>query len=308
LVKRIPDDPAWLVGFLKEASGKSYAPAEAELGLAEVTGQFSGIAVNVVDGKFLIDSAMRQGSPDAELAEGLYLRELAAGGNPLTNQSFMKLGPDASAACDHLRKAASGGRNQAWYYLAEVEACLGKCADALRDMQIGANAGYWAARTALGTWYEFGIFRPSDINRAQQWYLAATEDPRDIKDSALELAQFYERNNDLPRADENAFEWYSKAAEAGDLGSKHKVAMDKLVGMGTKVDIAGGLSLLQTAAAGGNAEALLELGILQMEGVLVPRDVAAARRSFEVSAKAGNTEARTYLQWLDSSAQGKSIK
>jgi len=279
------------VALLRDAAAKGYAPAQARLGWAEVGGQTPGISRALVDGERLIQDALRQGRCLAMKSGAMFS---PANAKPQT------VGPEAASACEHFRKAGNAGRNQSWRYLALVEVSLGRTTDAIHDLQRGADAGDGQARLALGSWYEFGRFVPRDLVLALKWYLAATADSQALTDSAKTVGEFYMRNANFPNAAEKSFEWLSRAADAGDLDAKFNVAYCKLSGTGTQMDIPGGLTLLRSAATAGQADALVALGRYQLSGILIPRDVSAARKSFELAAQRGNEMAQLYLRWMSS--------
>lgn len=57
------------------------------------------------------------------------------------------------------------------------------------------------------------------------------------------------------------------------------------------------VALLQQAAAGGNAQAHYDLAKVYTDGVVVPRDLGAARESIQESARLGNPEAVRVIGW-----------
>ena len=66
-------------------------------------------------------------------------------------------------------------------------------------------------------------------------------------------------------------------------------------------DTGRGVKMVTQLSDLGYAPAQRRLARLYLEGLLVPRDLAKAKQLFEKAAKAGDTEARQYLQWIEQS-------
>jgi len=88
----------------------------------------------------------------------------------------------------------------------------------------------------------------------------------------------------------------SAAAIQGDLASERQLGEAMVFGVGgTEQDVAGGLELLEKAAASGDALAQASLGKILLDGYYLPAEPERARSLLEEAATAGVVEAQTTL-------------
>jgi TPR repeat protein len=93
-------------------------------------------------------------------------------------------------------------------------------------------------------------------------------------------------------ANRDALRYIQRAADAGSIEGAHRLAIVYAQGLaGTPRDEARALDLFQRAAAAGHTRAQINLGILYLRGLGVPRDIVNARAWLEKAAASGDPQA-----------------
>lgn len=109
------------------------------------------------------------------------------------------------------------------------------------------------------------------------------------------LAQLYESGKGFSSSPADAFYWYKKAADQGNLASQLKVAEFTERGLGTAKNTDTAVEYYSKAALQGERGALLKLGKWHLDGTNVAKDEALAIDYITKSAKKGSPEASSIL-------------
>jgi len=96
-----------------------------------------------------------------------------------------------------------------------------------------------------------------------------------------------------------SFKWYSRAAEAGNVGALYNLGVCYRDGKGVAADARAAVKWWTRAAEAGLAEAQHNLGVCYATGAGVVRDFAAARMWWMRAAAAGIAEASASLARLN---------
>lgn len=123
----------------------------------------------------------------------------------------------------------------------------------------------------------------------------------------LKLGQAYQSGNGVPKDDQQAAEWYSKAAEQGNAEAEFNLAVMYLTGQGVKQDDQQALKWFLKAAREGNATAMYNLGALYYGGNGIPVDDVMSYAWFTLANDAGYPKAAEAVQRAESD-QKRSIQ
>lgn len=114
------------------------------------------------------------------------------------------------------------------------------------------------------------------------------------------LGLIYYEGRHVTRDEELAQQWFEKAAAAGNTSAMNNLGLlyEHPLSTGTSPDYRLARSWFEKAVAAGDASGMFHLGVMYEESEGVTRDYQAARRLYEIAAKAGNTDAQERLQHL----------
>jgi TPR repeat protein len=133
---------------------------------------------------------------------------------------------------------------------------------------------------------------PADPARAVQLFQRAALAGDGI--AAVHLGTMYESGDGLPKDPNKAFEWYARVAgREPDAAFKYASALLANPGLTTSPDHGAAIERLEFAASRGHREAQRLLGALYLEGRVVEKDPAAARRWLEAT---GDDTAESHRQ------------
>ena len=100
--------------------------------------------------------------------------------------------------------------------------------------------------------------------------------------------------------DNEAFEWFEKAASQGDVESQVKLASSYFVGSGVEKNDKEAFLWAQKAFDNGDRDqACCLLGILYLQGKAVSTDALAAYRLFKIGAENGNEQANDFKKQME---------
>ncbi len=113
-------------------------------------------------------------------------------------------------------------------------------------------------------------------------------------------AQLAEADAALARRDTPAAAaiYESLITDPAELEARYQLSLLLNIGLGMPADPARGERLLEEAAAGGHAKAMMGLGYMLVEGELMPRDVPRGLALLERAAGLGNAEAMYSLAFI----------
>ncbi|MEM9250237.1 MAG: caspase family protein [Pseudomonadota bacterium] len=106
------------------------------------------------------------------------------------------------------------------------------------------------------------------------------------------------REDPMPGRFETAASLLQRAAAQGDAAAMTEVGVLHLRGRGVARDYEAALALFRDAAAAGDAPAMVLIGILHQDGLGVPRDAAEAVTWFRRGAEAGEADAMKLMGWM----------
>jgi uncharacterized protein len=140
-------------------------------------------------------------------------------------------------------------------------------------------------------------------DEAFTWYTRAAEHGQVRAQYCL--AELYAQGLGVRKSQSEAAKWYRRAAELGD--DQAQCALGKLYesGEGVPHDDLEAANLYRRAADQGNAKAQNNLGMMYARGVGVPKNLDEARKWLVLSAAKGNTEALANLDILGQEATAK---
>jgi hypothetical protein len=139
--------------------------------------------------------------------------------------------------------------------------------NALFDVQKrAAREGNVFSAALVAQCYADGIGTAKNLDSAIEYYTIAAEKGSVLSQRRLGLALFNRRQN------ERAFEWFERAADAGDVNSVFMVGRMYLQGRGTARNASRGVDFLLRAAREGHANAMLMLADCYIDGDGVTRN------------------------------------
>lgn len=136
----------------------------------------------------------------------------------------------------------------------------------VRAMESAAAEGNVFAATLMASCYEQGIGVTRNKDRMMQLLEAAAEKGSVISETRLALAYLNKRDA------RNAFRWFERASEAGDINAAYYTGKLLLEGKGTAKDPRRGADILLDAAQRGHANAMFMLGECYINGDGVTRN------------------------------------
>lgn len=199
-------------------------------------------------------------------------------------------------------KAMACGSISAHKRLGAMYSQMGMVEEGLRLTQIAADQGDVEAMANLGVFYGFEDYKILDHEKSFYWldkaielgYIGAYKNKaielfllghfdeavevfkeaslKGLPDAEHMIGFLYQKQKDS----HNAFIWYKKAAEKGYVPSESIVGTYYLNGNAGTVDVKKGLSLIESAASKGYAEAIHNLAVLHERGIGVQQNIAYA--------------------------------
>jgi serine/threonine protein kinase len=167
----------------------------------------------------------------------------------------------------------------------------GHDAEAVTWYRKAADAGDLPSLFRLGQLLHLGKGVPQNALDATAKIKAAAE--AEYQPAFMALGERYELGLGVPRrSDNNAYIWYLKAAEKGDVAAQAKVGDWLTRGKGIDKDEAAGVTWLQRAADRGNRDAQYGLGMAMIRGRGVPRSDSLGFTWVKKAAEQGHVEAQ----------------
>ena len=149
-----------------------------------------------------------------------------------------------------------------------------------------ANNDNGRAQCRLGEMYHHGMDEvEKNVTKAIEWYEKAANNGN--AQAAFALYEIYNQGWDVKKDKAKALEWYKKAADNG-LDEAQEILRETEV----YSQIA---EQYKKAAADGDTEAQIQLGLMFIEGLGVEQDYAKAKELFEIAAASGDAFAQGCL-------------
>lgn len=255
---------------------------EAKLRMAEMLALGQGAPRDIETGLAIVRDLERQGNAGAWTLLGDFYSRPDLG----------VAAPDLERAYEYYRRASVTGDTSATLRMGEMWA-RGQGTE--QDVEAGraavkglAESGNPFALVSLGGLLVSGDAGPVDVGAATAVLEKAASLGR--SEALLRLGDLYSENGPVPADYGKALDYYRRAAAQGDVVGRLRVAEMTIRGQGTKQDLEGGLSALDSIAGTGDANALLLLGNLYAASgsSVVPPDLPKAFGYYRRSADAGN--------------------
>lgn len=290
-----PVDGKRLIEMVKTSADLGFLPARARYGVILLNTDLverSGVTPNKAAGLAMLKDALAKGDPDAHLYMGTLLQRGVGG-----------VGRDPTEAERLLRKAIELGAKRAWFVLALLYYEQRNATAALASMREGAEAGDPMAQLSLASWYGSGTNTKVDPEAAFLWMSKAAEGQKYLAAAHARLAEYYARGFGTGPDQRKAYQWFEVAARLGDKRSAMEMADRRLRSVGCDLDVRGAVRILMQLSNARYPPAESRLARLYLEGLLVERDLRRAKDLFNKAATGGDSEARTYLRWLEIAEQ-----
>lgn len=154
-------------------------------------------------------------------------------------------------------------------------------------LEVAANLGHAEAQAVMGQWRLDGHGVERDPQQALQWFLRAAQLGHAM--AANMAGRCHEQGWGTPPDFDKAAHWYRQALKLGDLPeARYNLANLTAAGQGVPRDHVQAHALYRAAAAQGYAKAWAKLGRYHEDGVVVPRDEAAAFDCYRRGAEGGD--------------------
>jgi len=283
------------IDMLEKAAAQGHAAASLLLARVYLTGNTAGAARNPERAAALLLAAAEQGNGEAQYYLGLLyqngsgvekdleqaftlFKSAAENGNQASQYELSKAyangrgtDVDGEKALHWLRAAANSGLGDAQFFLAGAldsgqGAPLDR-AEALGWYRRAAENGVPIAQRILGSKYLAGDDTTApDPNEALRWLTLAAQagDPGAMHN----LAVAYGGDHNIARNDAKALKWYAAGSETGLARSTYALAQYYELGRGLPVDIKQAALLYREAFEQGDKRAALRLGYLTGQGAL----------------------------------------
>lgn len=301
--KGMPRDPAKAEEYARKALADARAPVGDVLAVADAARAGLGEGAPAGLMRDLYRFAAERGSVSGMAEYGTLLLDASPGGDIGTALGWLQQAADAGsakamvtlgdlyrdgragepspeAALGWYEKAIATGRSLGAYVrAADVLLAKPELADSLNEpvdlLERAAAQGSGSAELRLGRLALTGTLMPRDPQAAKRWLEAAVSHGESA--ALVLLADFYQGKFGDPPDPAAAERILTRALDDGTTKAAARIA-GYLVAAGRPYDA---VRLLENAADKGNAEALIELGLLFLGGNAVPRDLARAEGYFD---------------------------
>jgi len=198
-----------------------------------------------------------------------------------------------------VKAAAAKGDLEAQTRLGEwlVDGTQGMAKDPKQGVSMirsAADQGNAFAQNSVGVLYLLGEHYPRDVDEAARWFRKSAEQ----EDGAGEcgLGTCYSMGWGVERDPKSAMVCYQRSAIHGDLMGQFQFGNCLLFGKGTEKNIAEGIRWIEKSAKQGMQDAVGELGLIYMAGLYgVPKDRVKGMAWIQKGAAAGIVECMTVL-------------
>ncbi|QNK41569.1 MobP3 family relaxase [Caproicibacter fermentans] len=116
---------------------------------------------------------------------------------------------------------------------------------------------------------------------------------------ASKIARMYLKGNGTVVREDEAFRWFSKAAELGDLSAQYQIGKMLLDGTGCDMDGNEAFRIFIDAAIRGNVFAQYQIGKMYEAGIGTAKDSFQSEYWFRTAAANGNEAAQNHLNYLE---------
>ena len=153
-----------------------------------------------------------------------------------------------------------------------------------------------------GEMYYHGEGVAQDYKEAFRWYQKAAEQGN--VDAQHRLGEMYDQGQGVAEDDQRAVEWYQKAAEQRNADAQYRLGEMYDEGLGVAEDDQQAVQWYQKAAEQGNADAQYRLGEMYDQGQGVAEDDQQAVQWYQKAAEQGHADAQYRLGEMYDQGQG----
>lgn len=240
------------------------------------------------NGMYVKSDAMKTFQLVQKAAMGGYKRAF----NPLAQILYEGEGTkkDIKQAISWYKKAINQGYPRPMYNLSLIykkEDEYKDAAEALKLLQRAADLGFPLAQLDLAIAYESGEGVKVDLLKAKE--LLQTSANNGYSPAQVMIANKYSSGDSFyPRDEKRAFEWYLKAASAGNSLAQINVSRSYRVGRGVLLNATEAVNWAKRAAETGDSDAEVEYGQYFSRGEIVKKDPTEAFKWYMKSAMQNN--------------------
>ncbi len=163
----------------------------------------------------------------------------------------------------------------------------GKYKKAMDSFLIASNNDDNRAMLVVGIMYANGDGVKKDQKESFEWFKKAAKAGN--KHAWIKLGNIYASKKDF----KNSFKWFEKAANIGDSKAAYNLGYFYTGGMGVKMDLKKSLEWYEKASIAGNIDAQLNLGFMYIGGQGTKVDYKKAAYWIKKAKDTGNTKAET---------------
>ncbi len=198
------------------------------------------------------------------------------------------------------RQAAEGKDEDGMYvlgtHLITGEGTVPSSSEGLRLLKELGNKGRLDAQEALGNYYRFGRYFPSDQDQALYWLKKAEAQGSAV--AGYMLARMYIQGDGVVQNYTESARYLERAAENGFVAAKRELASLWMDGQGVSQDKGRAVQLYAEAAQAGDLESQYQMGYICEYGDGVQRDLEKAKQWYEMAAQRGHAVAQNNLSLL----------
>jgi TPR repeat protein len=279
-----------LAAVIKRAAELGCIPAMARRAMILIGSrrvERSGEALQVEKGVKMLEECIQKGDPDAFLFKAGLVGEGDAG--------FKR---DVVGAERLAEKAAELGCLRAWAYLGLMQTQTIDELTGIGTIRKGAEAGDPYAQLLLAKYLFKKACSKTELAEAFRWVKESAERQWVEAEAPVMLADCYVSGKGTKANRQLAVRWYKVGGLLGDRWAALQVCFALLKGDGCEMNVKSGLQGLEELAEIGYGPAETFLGNLYLEGLLVPRDVARAKKLLEAAADDEDETGELYLKML----------
>jgi TPR repeat protein len=174
--------------------------------------------------------------------------------------------------------------------------------DPLTEKIRAAEAGDVSAQSALAFIYAKGEGTEINDDEAFNWFTKAALQGDAV--SQFNLGVMYAKGRSVSQDYHLAFEWYKKAAEQGDINSQATIAMMYMKGIGSEKDQKAAFDWTLRAAKRGHLNSIFNLGEFYANGFAVEKNLIESFRWNKKAALKGHINAQLNLGYMYGKGEG----
>ena len=149
----------------------------------------------------------------------------------------------------------------------------------------------------VGYTYFNGKGVEKDLEKGFEWYLKAANAGN--SSGMTDVGYAYQKGQGVEQHLKKGFEWYLKAANAGDLTGMNNVGYAYQKGQGVEQHLKKAFEWYLKSAEKGCINAMCNLGFIYKKGIGVERDLLVSAQWYLKAEENGETNVRSWIEWED---------